>query len=76
MIASRPARAALIGLCFALMILPTMRYYRTPPEWSVMGVLRTTFPAWLFLFGALCLGEGQDRERRRASREQDDQDSR
>jgi hypothetical protein len=66
----RHIRSVIIGLCYAMLVLPAMRYYRTPPEWTVMGVLRTTFPAWLILFGMLCLDEGRARGRReRADRE-------
>ena len=53
-----------------------MRYYRTPPEWTVLGVLRTMFPAWLVLFGTLCIREGQDRERERLKQERDEREGR
>jgi len=63
MVSASPVRAVFIGLTFALMILPAMEYYRTPPEWTVMGLLRTIFPALLVLFGQLCLAQGRARER-------------
>ncbi len=73
---SRPIRAIFIGLCFALLVLPAMRYYRTPPEWTVLGALRTMFPALLVLFGTLCMREGQDRERELSEQERAEREGR
>jgi hypothetical protein len=73
---TRQIRAALVGLCFALLVFPAMRTYRTPPEWTVPGVLRTIFPALLVLFGMLCIREGEDRERARAEQERVEREGR
>lgn len=73
MIAYRPLRAACIALLMLLLYLPTRTYFRMPPEWSVIGVLSTCFPGWLFLYGYLWMKEGRDQERERREREQKNQ---
>lgn len=65
MIAYRPLRAACVALCMLLLYLPTRTYFRMPPEWTVIGVLSTCFPGWLFLYGYLMMKEGRDQERDR-----------
>lgn len=72
MLANRPLRAVCIGLCMVLLFLPTRMYFHTPPERSVMGVLSTAFPGWLFLYGYLCMKEGRDQERERRAREREE----
>ena len=69
MLAHRPVRAACIALCMLLLYLPTRTYFRMPPEWSVIGVLSTCWPSWLFLYGYLMMKEGQEQERERQQRE-------
>jgi hypothetical protein len=73
MLANRPLRAACIGLCMVLLFLPTRMYFHAPPEWSLVGVLSTGFPAWLFLYGYLMMKEGRDQERERRERAQKNQ---
>jgi hypothetical protein len=53
-----------------LLYLPTRIYFRMPPEWSVIGVLSTCWPSWLFLYGYLMMKEGREQERERSAREQ------
>ena len=73
MITERPLRAACVALCILLLWLPARMYFRSPPEWSVVGVLSTCFPSWLFLYGYLMAKEGRDQERERREREERDQ---
>lgn len=63
-------RAVFIGLVFALLALPVTQLFRSPPEWSLMAVLRGLSLPLLVLFGQLCIAHGQERERAaRASRQ-------
>ena len=77
MLADRPLRAACILFCMVMLQLPTKMYFHSPPEWSVMGVLRSAFNVWLLIFGYLCAKEGRDqerdRQRERREREQKNQ---
>ena len=69
MLIDRPVRAVCILLCMVLLQLPTRMYFHSPPEWTLMGVLKSAFNVWLLLFGYLCAKEGRDQERARAERE-------
>jgi hypothetical protein len=73
MLVNRPLRTAWVCICMVLLFLPTRMYFHSPPEWSVVGVLSTGFPAWLFLYGYLMMKEGRDQERERREHEQKDQ---
>ena len=70
MIAERPVRAICLAICIVLLSLPAVQQHRAAPDWSVMGIASAAFPVWLFLFGFLCIKEGEQRGRERERRRQ------